>query len=56
MAAKDGSSAVTCNQMVCLDDFERYTEKTLNSATLGFFQGGSDDEVTLKDNVAAFRR
>jgi len=56
MATKDDNSAVCHNQMVCLDDFERYAEKTVDSATLGYFQGGTDDEVTLTDNVAAFRR
>jgi len=56
MAVKESDSAVARSYMVCLDDFERYAEKTLDSATLGYFQGGADDEVTLKDNAAAFRR
>ena len=56
MATDEGNSAVTPNQMVCIDDFERYAEKTMASATLGYFQGGADEEVTLRDNVAAFTR
>jgi len=56
MATHEDNSAVTPNQMVCLDDFERYAKKHLASATLGFFQEGADDEVTVKDNVAAFTR
>jgi len=44
------------SQMLCLDDFERYAEKNAASSALGYFQGGADDEVTLKDNVAAFKR
>jgi len=56
MATDKVNSAVTPNQMVCVDDFERYAEKTVASATLGYFQGGADAEVTLKDNVIAFTR
>ena len=57
MATHEANSAVNPNhQMVCVDDFERYAEKTLASSTLGYFQGGADDELTLRDNVAAFRR
>ena len=56
MASKEDDSVAIPNQMVCLDDFERYAEQSLASATLGYIQGGADDELTLKDNVAAFRR
>jgi len=50
------SVTITKTTMVCVDDFERYAEKCLDSATLGYIQGGSDEEITLRDNVAAFRR
>jgi len=50
------SVTITEMTMVCVDDFERYAEKCLDSATLGYIQGGSDEEITLRDNVAAFRR
>ena len=56
MATQDGESTVTSTKMVCVDDFKRYTEKTMGSAELGYFEEGSDDQVTLRDNVAAFRR
>ena len=55
MATK-GDSTIIPTKMVCVDDFERYAEKTISSSTLGYFQGGADDEVTLKENVMAFRR
>jgi len=58
MATKEVDSVPTTTKttMVCVDDFERYAEKCLNSATLGYIQGGADEEITLRDNVAAFRR
>jgi len=56
MASKESDPAAVPSQMVCLEDFERYAEKSMASATLGYVQGGADDEVTLKDNIAAFRR
>src|SRR3954452_23507035 len=37
-------------------DFERLFEQTLDAGAFGYFTGGADDEVTLRDNVAAFRR
>jgi isopentenyl diphosphate isomerase/L-lactate dehydrogenase-like FMN-dependent dehydrogenase len=37
-------------------DYERAFEQTLDAGAFGYFAGGSDDEVTLRDNVAAFRR
>jgi len=56
MATEGGDSAVGGSQMACVDDFERYAVRTLASSTLGYIQGGCDDELTLKDNVMAFRR
>ena len=37
-------------------DYERRFEETLDAGAYGYFTGGADDEVTLRDNVAAFRR
>jgi isopentenyl diphosphate isomerase/L-lactate dehydrogenase-like FMN-dependent dehydrogenase len=37
-------------------DYERIFEQTLDAGAFGYFAGGSDDELTLRDNVAAFRR
>ena len=56
MATQAGDSAVTGARMVCVDDFERYAQRTLSSSVLGYIQGGADDELTLKDNVSAFTR
>jgi len=47
---------VNLTAMVCVDDFERYAARNLSSSTLGYFQGGADDEVTLRENVDAFKR
>jgi isopentenyl diphosphate isomerase/L-lactate dehydrogenase-like FMN-dependent dehydrogenase len=37
-------------------DYERMFEETLDAGAFGYFAGGADDEVTLRDNVAAFQR
>ncbi|HEX4717911.1 MAG TPA: alpha-hydroxy acid oxidase [Thermoleophilaceae bacterium] len=37
-------------------DYERAFEQTLDAGAFGYFTGGANDEVTLRDNVAAFRR
>jgi isopentenyl diphosphate isomerase/L-lactate dehydrogenase-like FMN-dependent dehydrogenase len=37
-------------------DYEQMFEQTLDAGAYGYFAGGADDEVTLRDNVAAFRR
>src|SRR3954454_5044394 len=37
-------------------DYERMFEETPDAGAFGYFTGGADDEVTLRDNVAAFRR
>src|SRR4051812_17327963 len=37
-------------------DYERVFEQNLDAGAFGYFSGGADDEVTLRDNVAAFRR
>ena len=42
--------------MVCLDDFERMASRKLSKAAYDYFRSGADDEVTLKNNVEAFKR
>ena len=37
-------------------DFERLAAERLDAGTLGYFAGGAGDEVTLRDNVEAWRR
>jgi isopentenyl diphosphate isomerase/L-lactate dehydrogenase-like FMN-dependent dehydrogenase len=37
-------------------DYERIFEETLDAGAFGYFTGGADDEITLRDNVNAFRR
>jgi isopentenyl diphosphate isomerase/L-lactate dehydrogenase-like FMN-dependent dehydrogenase len=37
-------------------DYERLAAGRLDPGAYGYFAGGADDEVTLRDNVAAFAR
>ena len=37
-------------------EFERLAEESLDPAAFGYFAGGAGDEVTLRENVAAFGR
>ena len=37
-------------------DYERAAEERLDPAAFGYFAGGANDEWTLGENVAAFRR
>jgi isopentenyl diphosphate isomerase/L-lactate dehydrogenase-like FMN-dependent dehydrogenase len=37
-------------------DFERIAAEKLDAGTLGYFAGGAGDELTLRDNVAAWSR
>jgi 4-hydroxymandelate oxidase len=39
-----------------LDDFERLAAERLEPAAHGYFAGGANDELTLAENVAAYRR
>ena len=42
--------------LINVADFERVAAEKLDAGTLGYFNGGAGDEVTLRDNVAAWRR
>ena len=47
---------MAAQQLVCLDDFEKYAFKSLPLNALDYYRSGANDQVTLKDNVEAFRR
>lgn len=42
--------------MISLADFEAAAEQKLPAAAHGYYAGGAGDEITLRDNVAAWRR
>jgi isopentenyl diphosphate isomerase/L-lactate dehydrogenase-like FMN-dependent dehydrogenase len=42
--------------LICVRDFEREAEKLLEPGVAGYFFGGACDEVTLRDNCAAWGR
>ncbi|KAK3745677.1 hypothetical protein QZH41_019005, partial [Actinostola sp. cb2023] len=44
------------SEPVCLDDLERKAKQTLSEDALKYYAGGADEEVTLRDNVDAFKR
>ncbi|HYX76330.1 MAG TPA: alpha-hydroxy-acid oxidizing protein, partial [Gaiellaceae bacterium] len=37
-------------------DYEHEAERLLDAGPFGYYAGGAGDEVTLRDNVAAFLR
>jgi isopentenyl diphosphate isomerase/L-lactate dehydrogenase-like FMN-dependent dehydrogenase len=43
-------------QPVTLQDFERLAAEALPAAAFGYYAGGAADELTLRDNVEAWRR
>ena len=42
--------------LINVADFERVAAEKLDAGTLGYFAGGAGDELTLRDNVAAWQR
>jgi isopentenyl diphosphate isomerase/L-lactate dehydrogenase-like FMN-dependent dehydrogenase len=44
------------DDLINVADFERVAAEKLDAGTLGYFNGGAGDEVTLRDNVEAWRR
>lgn len=44
------------SNMVCLDDFEKYAYKTLPRNALDYYRSGANQQITLRDNIAAFSR
>ncbi|MBA2567778.1 MAG: alpha-hydroxy-acid oxidizing protein [Actinobacteria bacterium] len=43
-------------QLLNVWDYERAAEERLDPASFGYFAGGANDEWTLRENLAAFRR
>ena len=41
---------------VCLNDFEELARQVLPKVFFAFFADGADEEVTLNENKAAFKR
>ncbi len=52
LAAIEGLPQQPCN----IADYERIAKERLDPGAYGYFAGGSGDEQTLHDNVAAYRR
>jgi isopentenyl diphosphate isomerase/L-lactate dehydrogenase-like FMN-dependent dehydrogenase len=50
-----GSPAVS-EGLINVADFERIAAEKLDAGALGYFAGGAGDELTLRDNVAAWSR
>src|SRR5438128_879993 len=44
------------NQLVSIEDLRRLARRRLPRAIFDFFDGGAEDEVTLRENCAAFER
>src|SRR5579884_4491582 len=44
------------SSVINLFDYESRAQACLDPATWGYYAGGSDDEVTLRENRAAFER
>ena len=42
--------------LVNLAEYEAAAREAVDSSILDYFDGGSNDEITLRDNVAAFSR
>ena len=43
-------------ELISLADYERAAEKLIDPAAFGYFFGGAGDEITMRDNLAAWRR
>jgi len=41
---------------LCLEDFEKKAKEKSSDRSLRFLIGGADEELTMKDNVDAFKR
>jgi 4-hydroxymandelate oxidase len=44
------------NQLITIADYERAAEATFTPGARAYFNGGAGDEITLRDNPAAWRR
>jgi 4-hydroxymandelate oxidase len=52
----DDPAAATALSLLTLGDYERAAATVLDPAALGYFAGGAADELSLHDNVLAWRR
>lgn len=52
----DPKAASPVTELVTVTDFERRARTILPKATLDYYDGGANDEVTLRENVSAFSR
>jgi 4-hydroxymandelate oxidase len=52
----DGRTIVRSMSLVNLAEYEAAAREAVAGSTLDYFEGGSNDEITLRDNVAAFSR
>ena len=43
-------------ELISLADYERAAEELIDPAAFGYFYGGAGDEITMRDNLAAWRR
>jgi len=43
-------------QLVCVNDYEKKAISILDANARGYYQSGADDEQTLHDNVADFKK
>ena len=50
------ASETGSDRLVCLEDFEKEAVRKLDRNALDYYRSGADEELTLKDNIAAFRR
>jgi (S)-2-hydroxy-acid oxidase len=55
MSAK-GSDVTDDNNVVCLSDVEKEARRVLPKHAFDYFRSGSEDEVTLQENLNAYRR
>lgn len=55
LSSKKGEDLME-NRMINLFDYEAQAEARLERATWDYYAGGSDDEITLQENRAAFAR
>ena len=48
--------AQSLSHLVCLADFEKEARQILPRNALNYYRSGADDEITLGENEAAYRR
>ena len=53
---KMATSEQRSHEPMCLSDFEELSKERMSVLTLEYYSGGADDEVTIKENIQAFKR